>query len=176
MSTSHCCRLSAPPPASPSSIDRWVEVLDLTGDEKEEFICAGLTNSTGRPPPFVGKIPSLKIYSLRGCRMLDAKLWRTRCRACMWANRSRVEIQYKFEPDVRRHRDETFCYGPTTCPLHDPGEPRPVHFYKDKDSWGGPVTDSGDLDSIYMSNRAYDEIMSAMDDDLTRQMGLADAG
>ena len=57
--------------------------------------------------------------------MLDAKLWRKQCFACMWANKSAVEIEYKFGK-VKRYRKETFCYGPRSCPLYDTGPPRQV--------------------------------------------------
>ncbi|MGE3808439.1 MAG: hypothetical protein AB7K24_27565, partial [Gemmataceae bacterium] len=47
-------------------------------------------------PPFTGLPPPIEVFQRRGARMLDAKLWRKQCFACMWANKSTVEIEYKF--------------------------------------------------------------------------------
>ena len=60
--------------------------------------------------------------------MLDAKLWRKQCFTCMWANKSAIEIEYKFGK-VKRYRKETFCYGPRSCPLYDMGPPREVPYF-----------------------------------------------
>ena len=35
-------------------------------------------------PPFTGRLPPLELFQRRGPRMLDAKLWRKQCFACMW--------------------------------------------------------------------------------------------
>ena len=86
------------------------------------------TKSVAPGPPFRRVLPSIEIFQVRGARMLDAKLWRTRCFTCMWANKSAVEIEYKFGK-VKRYRKETFCYGPRSCPFYDVGPARPVQYF-----------------------------------------------
>ena len=60
--------------------------------------------------------------------MLDAKLRRKQCFTCMWANKSAVEIEFKFGK-VKRYRKETFCYGPRSCPLYKMGPARQVPYF-----------------------------------------------
>ena len=104
-------------------------------------------------PPFVDSVPALEIYERRGCRMLDAKLWGTVCKTCMWANKSRVEIEFDFNrPKAKRYRSETFCYGPKSCPLYAMGEPREVPY---TDTW--PAVDDGELDCSLTDWRGADE-------------------
>ena len=80
-------------------------------------------------PPFTRLPPPIEVFRRRGARMLDAKLWRKQCFACLWANKSAVEIEYKFGK-VKRYRQETFCYGPRSCPLYDMGRPRQVPYFE----------------------------------------------
>lgn len=84
-------------------------------------------------PPFTGLCPPIATFQKRGTRMLDAKHWRKPCFRCMWANKSAVEIEYKFGK-VKRYRKETFCYGPKSCPLYDMGPPRPVQYFEEGSS------------------------------------------
>jgi len=98
-------------------------------------------------PPFAGLLPPIDVFEWRGARMLDAKLWRKRCFACMWANKSAVEIEYKFGK-VKRYRKETFCYGPRSCPLYDMGPARQVPYL---DSF--PSLDEGWMDDLCTEQR-----------------------
>lgn len=102
-------------------------------------------------PPFVDMIPDIEIYRQRGCRLLDATLWRTACMSCLWANKSRVEIEYDFGKS-KRYRSETFCYGPKSCPKYAMGEPREVPY---RDCW--PSLDDGCLDSCLTGSRGEDD-------------------
>jgi hypothetical protein len=104
-------------------------------------------------PPFIDILPNLEMYETRGCRMLDEKRWRTVCLTCMWANKSRVEIEFDFNrPKAKRYRSETFCYGPKSCPQYAMGEPREVPY---KDTW--PSLDDGCLDSCITGGRGEDD-------------------
>ncbi len=104
-------------------------------------------------PPFTGSTPAMEDLTRRGCRMLDAKLWRAKCFTCIWANRSRVEIEYDFDrPSSKRYRDETFCYGPRSCPVYEMGPPRQVPY---KDSF--PSDDTGWMDDICISERGDED-------------------
>lgn len=105
------------------------------------------------PPPFAGATPAIEVYDLRGCRMLDAKLWRAKCFTCIWANRSRVEIEFDFNrPSSKRYRDETFCYGPRSCPFYSMGPTRQVPY---RDCY--PSEDTGWMDDICIQGRGEDD-------------------
>jgi hypothetical protein len=101
-------------------------------------------------PPFTGLLPPVKVFQRRGARMLDAKLWRKPCFACVWANKSAVEIEYKFGK-VKRCRKETFCYGPRSCPFYDMGPPRQVRYFG-----SFPWIDDGWMDDLCTEQR-WDE-------------------
>ncbi len=98
-------------------------------------------------PPFTGLRPATDVFEWRGARMLDAKRWRKQCFTCMWANKSAVEIEYKFG-EVKRYRKETVCYGPRSCPLYAMGLPRQVPYF---DSY--PSLDEGWMDDLCTQQR-----------------------
>jgi len=107
-------------------------------------------------PPFIDLVPAIDIYKQRGCRMLNPTLWRTVCMSCMWANKSRIEIEVVFGKS-KRYRSETFCYGPKSCPKYAMGEPRDVPY---RDSWNDFIEhteDNGDLDSCLTDGRGEDD-------------------
>jgi hypothetical protein len=107
-------------------------------------------------PPFIDIVPAQEIYQQRGCRMLDATLWRTTCMTCMWANKSRVEVEVVFGKS-KRYRSETFCYGPRSCSVYAMGEPRSVPF---RESWNNFIQhdhDDGLLDSCLTDHRGEND-------------------
>jgi hypothetical protein len=109
------------------------------------------TKNESMGPPFTSLLPSIETFGIRGARMLDAKLWRKQCFQCMWANKSAVEIEYKFGK-VRRYRKETFCYGPKSCSIYDMGPPRPVQYFEI-----GPFMDEGWMDDLCTELRGEDD-------------------
>jgi hypothetical protein len=109
------------------------------------------TQSQPAGPPFTGLLPPIETFRVRGARMLDAKLWRKQCFSCMWANKSAVEIEYKFG-NVKRYRKETFCYGPRSCPFYDMGPPRQVPYFDTL-----PCVDNGCMDDLCTELRGEDE-------------------
>jgi hypothetical protein len=77
------------------------------------------------PPPWLGAPPALETYRARGHRRLDARTYEAKCRACLWGCRMPVElIVDQWNPRVREHRTETFCYGPKSCPAYRAGPTR----------------------------------------------------
>ena len=102
-------------------------------------------------PPFTGLLSPTEVFERRGARMLDAKRWRKQCFACMWANKSAVEIEYKFGK-VKRYRKETFCYGPRSCPVYNMGPPRTVPYF---DSL--PSIDEGWMDDLCTEQRGEED-------------------
>ena len=79
------------------------------------------------PPPWLGIPPDLGVYRARGHRRLDARTYERSCTACIWGCRMAVEIIVDhWNPDERRYRFETFCYGPLSCGLHRSGHTRKV--------------------------------------------------
>jgi hypothetical protein len=78
-----------------------------------------------QPPPWRDVPPTLELYRERGHRRLDARTFDTHCRACQWGCRMAVTmIIDQWNPSERRHRFETFCYGPKSCALYRAGPTR----------------------------------------------------
>ena len=78
-------------------------------------------------PPWLGIPPALETYRGRGHRRLNTRTYDTKCQACVWGCRMPVEIIVDhWNPDLRRYRFETFCYGPKSCPLYAAGAVRKV--------------------------------------------------
>jgi hypothetical protein len=79
------------------------------------------------PPPWRSLAPELPVYRERGHRRLDARTYESKCTACVWGCRMAVEmIVDHWNPSVRRFRQETFCYGPLSCPRYKSGPTRKV--------------------------------------------------
>lgn len=78
-------------------------------------------------PPWTGVPPALEEYRARGHRRLDVRTYDTKCANCIWGCRMPVElILDQWNPSVREHRFETFCYGPKSCALYRAGPTRKV--------------------------------------------------
>lgn len=79
------------------------------------------------PPPWTGVAPALDVYRERGHRRLQAATYEKTCTTCIWGCRMPVEIIVdQWNPGRLRHRFETFCYGPKSCPLYKAGATRKV--------------------------------------------------
>lgn len=79
------------------------------------------------PPPWHGIPPVLEEYRRRGHRRLSAHTYAAKCSDCIWGCRMAVEmIIDQWNPQQRRYRTETFCYGPKSCPLYKAGPTRKV--------------------------------------------------
>jgi hypothetical protein len=77
--------------------------------------------------PWLGVPPDLQIYRARGHRRLDARTYESKCSSCIWGSRMAVEmIIDQWNPSKKRYRNETFCYGPKSCPLYKAGPTRKV--------------------------------------------------
>jgi hypothetical protein len=77
--------------------------------------------------PWHGVPPSLLVYRERGHRRLAATTYDAKCQTCIWGCVMPVEIIVDhWNPDRRRYRTETFCYGPLSCPIYKPGPTRKV--------------------------------------------------
>ena len=112
---------------------------------------AGVEESKG--PPFHGVPPDLETYRARGHRRLDPRTYETRCATCIWGCRMPVAlILDPWNPSEKRHRFETFCYGPKSCGLYRAGRERTVPA---KD---GPSYTEGDwVDESETAHRGPDE-------------------
>jgi len=101
------------------------EIADLYRVSGFEVIERG--ESVSSSPPWRGVAPSLSTYRQRGHRRLDATTYESKCSGCMWGCRMPVEmIIDQWNPEVRRYRDETFCYGPLSCSFYRAGAKRRV--------------------------------------------------
>ena len=71
--------------------------------------------------------PDLDTYRIRGHRRLEAKTYEARCLTCIWGCKMPVEIIVDhWNPFKKKHRFETFCYGPKSCPFYRAGAIRRV--------------------------------------------------
>lgn len=78
-------------------------------------------------PPFHGVPPDLETYRSRGHRRLDPKTYDAKCWTCIWGCRMPVEmIIDQWNPEKKKYRLETFCYGPKRCSLYRAGATRKV--------------------------------------------------
>ena len=81
----------------------------------------------GSPPPWLGVPPDLPTYRTRGHRRLDLRAYEIFCHRCIWGCRMAVEMTIdQWNPEEKRYRKETFCYGPKSCPKYQPGPVREV--------------------------------------------------
>ncbi len=103
------------------------------------------------PPPYLIKPLSLADYGQRGARLLDPVCYRGKCFSCAFATMAAVAIEYNWGAS-KRHRFESFCYGPFSCAFYQIGQPRPVP-YKDSET----LYDTGWLDELCTSQRGPDE-------------------
>jgi len=79
------------------------------------------------PPPWLDVPPDLPIYRERGHRRLDARTYQSKCATCIWGCRMPVEmIVDHWNPQQKRYRFETFCYGPKSCAFYNAGPTRKV--------------------------------------------------
>jgi hypothetical protein len=80
------------------------------------------------PPPWQGVAPPIEIYRGRGHRRLFARTYASpACSSCIWGARMPVEIIVDhWNPEQKRYRFETFCYGPKSCSFYKPGPTRKV--------------------------------------------------
>ncbi len=106
--------------------DPRLEPVELYKAAKLKLL-ARATEAAPAGPPWTGVPPALEVYRERGHRRLDARTYEAKCTACLWGCRMPVEmIIDQWNPNVREHRVETFCYGPKSCALYRAGTTRKV--------------------------------------------------
>ena len=112
---------------------KGVSVTDSRTETAELFKVSNLEvlkRCRGTPdeaPPWHGIPPELTVYRERGHRRLNARTYKTKCSTCMWGCKMPVEmIIDHWNPSQKRYREETFCYGPLSCPHHKAGPTRKV--------------------------------------------------
>jgi hypothetical protein len=106
--------------------DPRLEIADIYKVSKLSLITRG-EPATPVPPPWHGVPPPLEVYRQRGHRRLSVATYDAKCSACLWACAMPVEmIIDQWNPERRRYRTETFCYGPLSCPSYKPGPTRKV--------------------------------------------------
>jgi hypothetical protein len=105
------------------------------------------------PPPWHGVPPELPVYRARGHRRLASVTYEGKCTSCIWGCQMPVEmIIDQWKPSVRRHRVETFCYGPKSCRFYAAGPTRKVPGRK-----GMSYTEADWVDEDATRHRGEDE-------------------
>jgi hypothetical protein len=104
--------------------DARMETADIYKVSKLKLTSRGDERGTIKPP-WHGVAPSLVVYRERGHRRLAAATYDSKCQSCIWGCAMPVEmIIDQWNPDRRRYRTETFCYGPLSCHVYKPGPTR----------------------------------------------------
>lgn len=80
------------------------------------------------PPPWHGVAPAIEVYRERGHRRLAPRTYASEaCSSCIWGVHMPVELIIDhWNPDEKKYRTETFCYGPKSCRFYRPGPSRKV--------------------------------------------------
>ncbi len=106
--------------------DPRLEPVELYKTAKLKLL-ARATETEPAGPPWTGVPPALEVYRERGHRRLDVRTYDAKCTTCLWGCRMPVEmIIDQWNPNVREHRFETFCYGPKSCAFYRAGPTRKV--------------------------------------------------
>jgi len=110
-----------------------VPILDDRYDTASYYKTSGLKilargpEPTGQAPPWTGVAPALEVYRERGHRRLHPPTFENACSTCIWGCRMPVEMVIdQWNPGKTKHRFETFCYGPKSCPEYKAGATRKV--------------------------------------------------
>jgi hypothetical protein len=102
-----------------------LEIADIYRASKLSVLRQG--GESDCSPPWHGLAPPLPIYRERGHRRLAAATYESKCQSCIWGCAMPIEIIVDhWNPQRRRYRTETFCYGPLSCPIYKSGPTRKV--------------------------------------------------
>ena len=103
------------------------ETAELYKVSQLKVLSKTTTEGRSEGPPWRGIAPELPVYRARGHRRLAMRTFKSKCQSCIWASQMAVEmILDHWNPQQRRYRIETFCYGPLSCPLYKAGATRKV--------------------------------------------------
>ena len=132
--------------------DSRLEVAEFYKTSKLKVVDRGDKETPGSPP-WLGVPPDLETYRARGHRRLDARTYEGKCQSCIWGCRMPVEmIIDQWNPQKKRYRFETFCYGPKSCSSYRAGPTRKVPGRKgmtwEEEDW---------VDEDATSHRSVDE-------------------
>lgn len=83
-----------------------------------------------------GIAPSLEVYREHGHLRLDPHTYELKCKLCPWGIIMATEIIIDhWNPDKKKWRYETHCYGPRDCSNYRPGKARRVQGRKPGMVW-----------------------------------------
>ena len=105
--------------------DPQLEIADIYKVSKLRILKRG--GESDSVAPWHGVPPPLPVYRARGHRRLATGTYESKCQTCIWGCAMPVEIVVDhWNPQKRRYRTETFCYGPLSCSVYKPGPTRKV--------------------------------------------------
>lgn len=102
----------------------WADFYKISG---LKIINRG-NSSEDRPADITGGIaPPLTVYREHGHLRLDPRTYELRCKQCPWGIVMATEIIIDhWNPDKKKWRYESHCFGPRDCPNYRPGKARTV--------------------------------------------------
>jgi len=111
----------------------WAEYYKVSGLEMTR---RGPDSEQRLPDPKGGLAPALPVYRSNGHLRLDAKTYEKNCQTCPWGLVMATEIIIdQWNPDKKKWRYETHCYGPRDCQFYRPGRARTVQGRKPEMKW-----------------------------------------
>jgi hypothetical protein len=103
------------------------EWADFYKVSRLKIICRGDPSEERAADSRGGIAPLLIVYRERGHLRLDPRTYEAKCRQCPWGLVMATEIIVDhWNPDIKKWRYETHCYGPKDCNNYRPGKPRSV--------------------------------------------------
>lgn len=122
----------------------WAEYYKVSG---LEIIRRGPDSEERPPDPKGGIALALSVYRSNGHLRLDARTYENHCQICPWGLVMATEIIIDhWNPDKKKWRFETHCYGPRECQYYRPGKARIVQGRKLEMKW---VDDDFERESEY---------------------------
>jgi hypothetical protein len=105
-------------------VNSETEWADLYKVSKLKVISRGGLDQDMLGNQYIGLAPSLTVFREQGHVRLDSKTYEAKCRQCIWGLVMPVEIIVdQWNPQEKKYRFETHCYGPRDCPTYKSGRP-----------------------------------------------------
>ncbi len=127
-------------------------------------VARGGTDQEVPANPEGGIAPALPEYRDRGHRRLDGRTYRQHCQRCPFGLVMATEITIdQWNPQKKRWRSETHCYGPRDCPQYRPGKPYRVQGRKPWMVWVDDDVEREQQDAEWLRRQRQERGLAAGD-------------